>query len=87
MRSAMVVAAASAVAFCVLGIELLAQSQAPARFEVASVKANKSGASQVTVSWQGGVTMINVPLRAIVQFAYNINTPSCPLVVALRTVQ
>jgi hypothetical protein len=51
-------------------------AQAPATFEVASVKANKSGATQVTVSWQGGVTMINVPLRAIVQFAYNINTPS-----------
>jgi len=50
-------------------------AQAPG-FEVASVKANKSGATQVTVSWQGGVTMINVPLRAIVQFAYNINTPS-----------
>lgn len=45
-------------------------------FEVASVKANTSGANQVTVSWQGSLTMINVPLRAIVQFAYNINTPS-----------
>ena len=51
-------------------------AQAPATFEVASVKANKSGATQVTISWQGGVTLINVPLRAIVQFAYNINTPS-----------
>jgi uncharacterized protein (TIGR03435 family) len=51
-------------------------SQAPATFEVASVKANKSGANQVTVNWQGGVTMLNVPLRAIVQFAYGINTPS-----------
>jgi uncharacterized protein (TIGR03435 family) len=55
---------------------LHAGAQAPATFEVASVKANKTGATQVTVSWQGGVTMINVPLRAIVQFAYNINTPS-----------
>jgi uncharacterized protein (TIGR03435 family) len=53
-----------------------ARAQAPAVFEVASVKANRSGASQVTVNWQGGVTMINVPLRAIIQFAYNINTPS-----------
>ena len=52
------------------------QAPAPATFEVASVKANNTGANQVTVSWQGGVTMINVPLRAIVQFAYNINTPS-----------
>ena len=53
-----------------------ARAQAPATFDVASVKANKSGANQVSVSWQGGVSMINVPLRAIVQFAYNINTPS-----------
>ena len=53
-----------------------ASAQAPATFEVASVKANKSGDNQVTISWQGGVTMINVPLRAIVQFAYNINTLS-----------
>jgi uncharacterized protein (TIGR03435 family) len=51
-------------------------AQAPATFEVASVKANRSGANQVTVNWQGGVTMLNVPLRAIVQFAYGINTPS-----------
>ena len=52
------------------------RAQAPATFEVASVRANKSGASQVTIGWQGGVTIINVPLRAIVQLAYNINTPS-----------
>ena len=52
------------------------RAQTPATFEVVSVKANKSGANQVTVSWQGNVTMINVPLRAIVQYAYGINTPS-----------
>ena len=57
-------------------VTLNVSAQAPATFEVASVKANKSGASQVTVNWQGGVTMLNVPLRAIVQFAYGINTPS-----------
>ncbi|HVG54875.1 MAG TPA: TIGR03435 family protein [Vicinamibacterales bacterium] len=64
----------------VLAVALLAlanvRAQTPATFEVASVKANKSGANQVTINWQGGVTLINVPLRAIVQFAYNINTPS-----------
>ena len=54
----------------------LASAQAPATFEVASVKANTSGANQVTINFQGGVTLINVPLRAIVQLAYNINTPS-----------
>ena len=52
------------------------RAQSPATFEVVSVKANTSGANQVTVSWQGNVTMINVPLRAIVQYAYGINTPS-----------
>jgi hypothetical protein len=51
-----------------------AQAPTPAVFDVASVKANKTGATQVTISWQGGVTLINVPLRAIVQLAYNINT-------------
>jgi len=75
MHSARVIVA-SAAALSLLGVELAALPQTPARFDVASVKANKSGASQVTVSWQGGVTMINVPLRAIVQFAYNINTPT-----------
>jgi len=53
-----------------------AQAPPPPVFDVASVKANKTGATQVTISWQGGVTLINVPLRAIVQLAYNINTPS-----------
>ncbi len=68
--------------FAVLSLLLLfstgigIHAQAPATFEVASVKANESGASQVTINWQGGVTLINVPLRAILQFAYNINTPS-----------
>jgi uncharacterized protein (TIGR03435 family) len=51
-------------------------AQAPATFDVASVRPSKPGETQVTVSWTGGVTMINVPLRAIVQFAYGINTPS-----------
>ena len=63
-------------AIAVVAVTMKVSAQAPATFEVASVKANKSGANQVTVNWQGGVTMINVPLRAIVQFAYGINTPS-----------
>jgi uncharacterized protein (TIGR03435 family) len=66
---------AGTLAFALLAFVRVA-AQAPATFDVASVKANKSGANQVTISWQGGVTMINVPLRAIVQFAYNVNTPS-----------
>ena len=66
----------TASAIALVGVTMTVSAQAPVTFEVASVKANKSGASQVTVNWQGGVTMINVPLRAIVQFAYGINTPS-----------
>lgn len=66
------------IAICLLAVTVSfpAHAQAPATFDVASVKANKTGATQVTISWQGGVTIINVPLRAIVQLAYNINTPS-----------
>src|SRR5262245_60189993 len=52
MRSARVFVA-SAVALSCAAVELAAFRQAPATFEVASVKANKTGASQVTVSWQG----------------------------------
>ncbi len=63
-------------ALALLAVTMSASAQAPATFEVASVKANRSGANQVTINFQGGVTLINVPLRAIVQLAYNINTPS-----------
>lgn len=71
-------ALATTLALLTHGTGLVAQAPtpAPATFEVASVRPNNSGANQVTVNWQGGVTMINVPLRAIVQFAYGINTPS-----------
>ena len=67
-------ATAAALAVAMLGAGL--RAQAPAKFEVASVRPSKPGETQVTVNWTGGVTMINVPLRAIVQFAYGINTPS-----------
>ena len=67
-------AASAALAIALFGAGLRAQT--PAKFEVASVRPSKPGETQVTVSWTGGVTMINVPLRAIVQFAYGINTPS-----------
>jgi uncharacterized protein (TIGR03435 family) len=76
MNSRQYIALVSSLMLMLLTLVAASSAQAPATFEVASVKANKSGASQVSVSWQGGVTMINVPLRAIVQFAYNINTPS-----------
>jgi uncharacterized protein (TIGR03435 family) len=60
----------------VLACGAIIGAQARATFEVASVRPSKPGETQVTVNWTGGVTMINVPLRAIVQFAYGINTPS-----------
>jgi uncharacterized protein (TIGR03435 family) len=69
-------ASAVALVFAAFVGSMAPQAQTPPTFEVASVKANTSGANQVTVNWQGGVTMVNVPLRAIVQFAYGINTPS-----------
>jgi len=59
-----------------LSLLLTCALQAQDAFEVASVKANTSGASQITVNWDGAVTIVNVPLRAIVQYAYGINTPS-----------
>ncbi len=66
-----------------LGVAVLAAAaagaaQAPpaAAFEVASVRANRSGPAGVSANWQGGVTIVNMPLRAIVQLAYGINTPS-----------
>lgn len=74
MRSRLALIVASFVLAVTSGTWLRAQT--PAGFEVVSVKANKSGASQVTINFQGGVTLINVPLRAIVQLAYNINTLS-----------
>ena len=72
IRRTHAIAAALAVALFGAGVH----AQAPARFEVASVRPSKPGETQATVNWVGGVTMINVPLRAIVQFAYGINTPS-----------
>ena len=69
------------IATCV-GILLGAQSltsvraQAPA-FEVASVKPNKSGTTQANISGQpNGITIVNLPLRGIIQLFFQINQPS-----------
>lgn len=49
----------------------------PPAFEVASVKANKSGTTQANFRSQpNGITIVNLPLRAIIQLAYRINQPS-----------
>jgi len=74
MRSAVNISRAASMLW--VACSLIAVAQTPPTFEVASVKANKSGPEGVSVSWQGGLTMVNVPLRAIVQLAYGINTPS-----------
>lgn len=52
-------------------------AQAQPGFEVASVKPNKSGTLQTNIGMlPNGVNFVNLPLRAIIQFAYGINQPS-----------
>jgi len=52
-------------------------AQTPPAFEVASVKPNKSGTTQANLNMlPNGVNFVNLPLRAIIQFAYGINQPS-----------
>jgi len=59
-------------------LSAFAAAQTPATtFEVASVKPNKSGSTQVTTNFgTTAVTLINLQLRPIIQFAWGINTPS-----------
>jgi hypothetical protein len=46
-------------------------------FDVASVRANRSGTSQTGMNrTASGVTIVNLPLRAIIQFSYGISQPS-----------
>ena len=47
---------------------------APLAFEVASIKANKSGTPQVMISMQPGgrFTATNVPLRLLIRNAYRV---------------
>jgi uncharacterized protein (TIGR03435 family) len=52
-------------------------AQTPPAFEVASVKLNKSETMQTNIGMlPNGVNFVNLPLRAIIQFAYGINQPS-----------
>lgn len=55
-----------------------AASQPPgATFDVASVRANKSGPQGTNINVRpNGVNLVNVPLRAIIQLAYGIQQPS-----------
>jgi len=46
-------------------------------FEVASVKANKSGTTQANIGMPpNGVNLVNLPLRGIIQLFFQINQPS-----------
>jgi bla regulator protein blaR1 len=56
----------------------VAGAQAPgATFDVASVKPNKSGSTQVKIDVTATtVTLLNLQLRPIIQLAWGINTPS-----------
>jgi uncharacterized protein (TIGR03435 family) len=50
---------------------------AGAAFDVASVRANKSGPRDTNIKvLPNGVNLVNVPLRAIIQLAYGIQQPS-----------
>jgi uncharacterized protein (TIGR03435 family) len=52
-------------------------AQGPPTFEVASVRVNKSGTAQTSIGMlPNGVNFVNLPLRAVIQFAYGINQPS-----------
>jgi uncharacterized protein (TIGR03435 family) len=52
-------------------------AQTPPAFEVAAVKPNKSGTTQANIGMlPNGVNFVNLPLRAVIQFAYGINQPS-----------
>jgi uncharacterized protein (TIGR03435 family) len=55
-----------------------AEAQTPgAKFDVASVRANKSGPRGTNINVvPNGVNLVNVPLRAIIQLAYGIQQPS-----------
>jgi len=52
-------------------------AQPPRAFEIASVKLNKSETLQTNIGMlPNGVNFVNLPLRAIIQFAYGISQPS-----------
>lgn len=54
-----------------------ARAQAPT-FEVASIRPNKSGPAAPTNAGMqpNGINFVNLPLRAIIQFAFGVNQPS-----------
>jgi uncharacterized protein (TIGR03435 family) len=77
--------AAARLAVAAVAAAVVAASHAPAgeaqtpgaTFDVASVRANKSGPQGTNVNvLPNGVNLVNVPLRAIIQLAYGIQQPS-----------
>src|SRR5580692_7318422 len=66
---------ASALLLFLLSVPAFSQSPAtPLSFEVADVKANKSGEVRMAVDMQGGgrLTMHNVPMKVMVTMAYHV---------------
>jgi len=65
--------------FALSSTALMAQTPpavVPTTFEVASVKANKSGTTQANIGMPtNGVNFVNLPLRGIIQIAFGINQP------------
>jgi uncharacterized protein (TIGR03435 family) len=56
-----------------LSVVLALAAQAPAAFDVASVKPNKSGEGRIGFAFpQGGVTATNLPLKALIIQAYKL---------------
>jgi len=52
-------------------------AESPRTFEVVSIHHNKLGTTQSNINFTpGGVTLTNLQLRAIIQFAYGVNQPS-----------
>jgi uncharacterized protein (TIGR03435 family) len=62
---------------CVLLAAAVAAQTPAAKFEVASVKPNTSGSTQVKIDVSPTtVTLLNLQLRPIIQLAWGINTPT-----------
>ena len=60
--------------FVALTVAILT-AQTPPAFDAATVKSNKSGTQTNISMLPNGVNFINLPLRAIIQFAYGVNQP------------
>ena len=81
MKAIACVHVAAGLVIATAGAATSAQEQAPVvsakAFEVASIHINTSGTTQTNINFTpGGVTITNLQLRAIIQFAYGIAQPT-----------